>query len=26
VVIDNWRWNCQGCVPNEVNGCGVQPQ
>jgi hypothetical protein len=26
VVLDNWRWNCQGCVPNEVNGCGVQPQ
>jgi hypothetical protein len=26
VVIDNWRWNCSGCVPNEVNGCGVQPQ
>jgi hypothetical protein len=26
VVLDNWRWNCMGCVPNEVNGCGVQPQ
>jgi hypothetical protein len=26
VVIDNWRWNCVGCVPSEVNGCGVQPQ
>jgi hypothetical protein len=26
VVLDNWRWNCQGCVPNEVNDCGVQPQ
>ena len=26
VVLDNWRWNCQGCIPNEVNDCGVQPQ
>jgi hypothetical protein len=26
VVLDNWRWNCQGCIPNEVDDCGVQPQ
>ena len=23
VLVDNWRWDCQGCVPNEVNDCGV---
>ena len=26
VVMDNWRWNCIGCVPSEVDDCGVQPQ
>ncbi|RMG98626.1 MAG: hypothetical protein D6705_05370, partial [Deltaproteobacteria bacterium] len=25
-VIDNWRWDCEGCVPNEVNDCGIAPQ
>ena len=24
VVLDNWRWNCQGCIPSEVDDCGVQ--
>ena len=24
VVLDRWRWNCEGCVPNEVDDCGVQ--
>ena len=26
VVMDNWRWNCTGCIPSEDNSCGVQPQ
>lgn len=26
VVLDNWRWNCVGCIPSEVDSCGVQPQ
>lgn len=26
LLIDNWRWDCAGCVPNEVNSCGIQPQ
>ncbi len=25
-LIDNWQWDCEGCVPNEVNSCGVEPQ
>ena len=25
-VIDNWRWDCEGCVPSEVNDCGIAPQ
>jgi hypothetical protein len=25
-VVDNFRWSCEGCVPNEVNSCGVEPQ
>ena len=24
-LIDNFRWDCQGCIPSEVNECGVQP-
>ncbi|MDC0722302.1 hypothetical protein [Nannocystis bainbridge] len=25
-VIDKFRWDCAGCVPNEVDSCGVIPQ
>ena len=25
-ALDNFRWECEGCVPNEVNSCGIQPQ
>jgi hypothetical protein len=25
VILDNWRWDCEGCVPNEVMGCGIEP-
>jgi hypothetical protein len=25
-VLDNWRWDCAGCVPSEVDSCGVDPQ
>jgi hypothetical protein len=25
-ILDNWLWDCKGCVPNEVNSCGVAPQ
>ncbi len=24
-LIDNWQWDCEGCVPNEVMGCGIEP-
>ena len=24
-LLDNFRWDCEGCVPSEVNDCGVQP-
>ena len=23
-ILDNFRWSCEGCVPNEVDDCGVQ--
>ncbi|WP_258182803.1 choice-of-anchor L domain-containing protein [Enhygromyxa salina] len=26
VLLDNLRWECAGCIPNEVNNCGIQPQ
>ncbi len=26
LLIDNWRWDCMGCVPNEVTSCGIAPQ
>jgi hypothetical protein len=26
VLLDNFRWECAGCVPNELNSCGIQPQ
>jgi hypothetical protein len=25
-LIDNWQWDCKGCIPNEVDSCGVIPQ
>ncbi len=25
VLLDNWRWDCEGCVPSEVMGCGIEP-
>lgn len=25
-LLDNWQWDCEGCVPNEVMSCGVDPQ
>jgi hypothetical protein len=24
-LLDNFRWDCEGCVPSEVNDCGVKP-
>jgi len=24
-ILDNFRWDCEGCSPNEVNSCGIQP-
>jgi hypothetical protein len=26
VLLDNWAWNCLGCIPGVDEGCGVQPQ
>ncbi|EDM73865.1 hypothetical protein PPSIR1_37394 [Plesiocystis pacifica SIR-1] len=26
VLLDNFRWECTGCIPSEVNSCGIQPQ
>ncbi len=23
VLLDNWRWSCQGCVPTAADDCGV---
>ena len=25
-LLDNWQWDCEGCVPNEVDSCGIRPQ
>ncbi|WAS93516.1 hypothetical protein [Nannocystis punicea] len=25
-IIDKFRWDCMGCVPNEVDSCGIIPQ
>jgi hypothetical protein len=25
VILDNFRWDCEGCVPSEVMGCGIEP-
>ena len=24
VLLDNFRWDCEGCIPSEVDDCGVQ--
>ncbi|SFF14971.1 Myxococcus cysteine-rich repeat-containing protein, partial [Nannocystis exedens] len=24
-LLDNFRWDCEGCIPSEVDDCGVQP-
>jgi hypothetical protein len=26
VLLDNFRWECVGCIPSDVNSCGIQPQ
>ena len=23
-ILDNFRWDCEGCIPSEVDDCGVQ--
>ena len=23
VLLDNFRWDCEGCIPSEVNDCGI---
>ena len=25
-LIDNFRWDCKGCIPSEVDSCGIMPQ
>ena len=25
LIVDNFRWECEGCVPNEVESCGIAP-
>lgn len=25
-LLDNWQWDCEGCVPSEVMSCGIDPQ
>lgn len=24
-ILDNWRWDCDGCIPSETDSCGVDP-
>ncbi len=24
-LIDNWQWDCEGCMPNEVDDCEIVP-
>ena len=26
VALDNFRWECEGCIPSEPESCGIQPQ
>jgi hypothetical protein len=25
-LLDNFRWDCEGCVPSEADDCGIKPQ
>jgi len=25
-LVDKFRWDCEGCIPSEVESCGVEPQ
>ncbi|WP_434416803.1 choice-of-anchor L domain-containing protein [Nannocystis pusilla] len=25
-LLDAFRWDCEGCVPNEADSCGIKPQ
>ena len=25
-ILDNFRWDCKGCVPSEIDDCGIEPQ
>ncbi len=25
VIVDDWRWDCEGCIPSEVMGCSITP-
>jgi hypothetical protein len=25
-LVDHFRWDCEGCIPNEVESCGIEPQ
>jgi cysteine-rich repeat protein len=25
-ILDNFRWDCEGCVPSDIESCGVIPQ
>ncbi|MFY0541439.1 hypothetical protein [Nannocystis pusilla] len=25
-LLDAFRWDCEGCVPNDVDDCGIKPQ
>ena len=25
-IVDRWQWDCEGCVPSDVDSCGVTPQ
>ena len=26
VLLDNFRWECVGCIPSEIDSCGIAPQ
>src|SRR5690606_4163898 len=26
VVLDDFRWDCEGCIPSVDEGCGIEPQ
>ncbi len=25
-ILDRWQWDCEGCVPSELDSCGITPQ